>query len=262
MTVCCCDCRVCYPAHLLKSMKNEYIEGYYEDLGERVAKTLTRKSQQCEYLSRGGTKLYSQITKGWQGDKKVTEKEVLPPPSKKRRTCTLKQPNYIAPEEKAIVSITPNPEDRKTLTEVKVCLLGSEELTDLLRTENWSRSCAREGFCETNGNWRLVWRAEAILKSVPGIADDAWKESIRIKLSVLKLKVESGEIIIEPPRFTKFTERERADYEEHRDQIHLAALRHPVWASEYIPGWVLPIPPQLKFATPSACCCRTCKINS
>ena len=125
MTVCCCDFPVCCPANLLKSMQNEYIEGYYEDLGERVAKTLTRKSQQCEYLSRGGTKLYSQITKGWQGDKKVTEKEVLPPPSKKRRTCTLKQPNYIAPEEKAIVSIAPNPEDRKTLTEVKVCLLGS-----------------------------------------------------------------------------------------------------------------------------------------
>ena len=60
----------------------------------------------------------------------MTEKEVLPPPSKKRRTCTLKQPNYIAPEEKAIVSITPNPEDRKTLTEVKVCLLGSAPLSE------------------------------------------------------------------------------------------------------------------------------------
>ena len=83
MTVCCCDCRVCYPANLLKSMKNEYIEGYYEDLGERVAKTLTRKSQRCEYLSRGGTKLYSQITKGWQGDKKVTKKKFCHPQARR-----------------------------------------------------------------------------------------------------------------------------------------------------------------------------------
>ena len=69
-------------------MKNEYIEWYYEDFGERVAKTLTRKSQQCEYLSRGGTKLYSQITKGWQGDKKVTKKKFCHPKQEEENVHT------------------------------------------------------------------------------------------------------------------------------------------------------------------------------
>ena len=71
--------------------------------------------------------------------------------------------------------------ERKVQIQKAKCLLGSEEHTRILRTEEWNRSCAAEGSCDAAGHWRIVWRVKAIHKRKLGIAYRTWKQSINFK---------------------------------------------------------------------------------
>ena len=200
--------------------------------------------------------MFAKVTEGWihKAEQPVQLQQQPVRPQKRHRACKDKAPSYLDPCPETIQE-----QKRKVQTQQAKCFLGSEELTRLLRTEEWDRTCAVEGSCDTKGRWRIVWRPVAVLKRKPGLADRAWKQNITFKLSFLKVFVENSQVIIQPPRFSKFTKSEKEDYDNNLSQIHLAALAHPTWARGYIPGWVLPIPEQLDFPNqPTECTCKHC----
>ena len=128
-------------------------------------------------------------------------------PKKRHRACKDKTPSYLDPGPENIQEL----KWKIQTQQAKQCFVGSEELTRLPRTEEWDRTCAVEGSCDTKGRWRIVWRAVAVLKRKPGLADRALEQSITFKLPFLKVFVENSQAIIQPPRFSKFTKSQKED---------------------------------------------------
>jgi hypothetical protein len=83
----------------------EELDVFFDDLNERVARSFWRKSQRCEFPSRGGKKLFEEVTNGWiTGDSQPLAEEVEPQvrPQKRHRKCKDKLPRTLHPIQKVL----------------------------------------------------------------------------------------------------------------------------------------------------------------